>query len=166
MSTKHKKPVTGWRKIIADWLGIPTVETQAKPPVYINGGSEVRWHHIMPGLPPQPPTTEQRKRRPYKQSPSARDFYNEVASRESWDKLMSTPSWYNIRYRVPKTKGTKPWTLRIRRDKANGNRNNHVKDRSFRTQKQAEQFAMELVNIHCNRKQKQAFMNNAFRKGI
>jgi hypothetical protein len=41
-----------------------------------------------------------------------------------------------------------------------------VKDRSFRTQKQAEQFAMELVNIHCNRKQKQAFINNAFRKGI
>ncbi len=55
MSTKHKKPVTGWRKIIADWLGIPTVETPAKPPVYINGGSEVRWHNIMPGLPPQSP---------------------------------------------------------------------------------------------------------------
>jgi hypothetical protein len=165
MSTNNKKPVTGWRKIIADWLGIQTVTIVQKPPVYINGGMPVSMFTVNEQQ-AQQPTSEQRKRRPYKQSPSARDFYNEVASRESWDKLMSTPSWYNIRYRVPKTKGTKPWTLRIRRDKANGNRNNHVKDRSFRTQKQAEQFAMELVNIHCNRKQKQAFMNNALRKGF
>lgn len=55
MSTNNKKPVSGWRKIIADWLGIQTTQMPEKTPVYINGGSEVRWHHIMGVPPPQPP---------------------------------------------------------------------------------------------------------------
>jgi hypothetical protein len=55
MSTKHKKPVTGWKKIIADWLGIPTVEIIQKPPVYINGGSAVKFSTVVP--PARPPRT-------------------------------------------------------------------------------------------------------------
>jgi hypothetical protein len=43
MSTNNKKPVTGWRKIIADWLGIQTVQMPEKTPVYINGGNRVQF---------------------------------------------------------------------------------------------------------------------------
>jgi hypothetical protein len=48
MSTNNKKPVTGWRKIIADWLGIQTVQMPEKTPFLINGGSAVRFHGITP----------------------------------------------------------------------------------------------------------------------
>jgi hypothetical protein len=173
MSTKHKKPVTGWRKIIADWLGIETVQMPEKTPVYINGGSAVRFHGVTP-LPfvtekPQQPraprtprkimTLAQRNRiQSMKTGASELRFYKLIGCGDRnahgiesterciaiWSGIIAHPKWANIQRRG------KTWRLVVRGkvQTDDGVRVMGIKEKQFSSYDEALAFTNAILDVH------------------
>ena len=169
MSTNNKKPVTGWRKIIAGWLGIQTVQMPEKTPVYIKGGSEVRWHHIMPVPPPQPPksprtprkimTLAQRNRiQSMKTGASAERFYALIGCGDRngdsalaiercvaiWSGIFSHKKWAKIR------SSAQEWRLvvvgKVQTDM--GVKIMEIKQKKFSSYDEALAFSNAILDVH------------------
>jgi len=173
MSTNNKKPVTGWRKIIADWLGIETVQTPEKPPVYINNSSAVRIHGLSP-LPfvteklqqPRPPRTPrkimtlaQRNRiQSMKTGASAERFYSLIGCGDRngdsalaiercvaiWSGILSHHNWANIQRRGK----TYRLVVRGKVQTDNGLCVMGIKEKQFSSYDEALAFTNAILDVH------------------
>lgn len=164
MSTNNKKPVTGWRKIIADWLGIPTVEIIQKPPVYINGGSAVKFATVSPSArPPRTPrkimTLAQRNRiQSMKTGASAERFYSLIGCGDRngdsalaiercvaiWSGILSHHNWANIQRRGK----TYRLVVRGKVQTDNGLCVMGIKEKQFSSYDEALAFSNAILGVH------------------